>query len=195
MIEATNLKNGSTFKMDGQPFKVIKYTHQKIGRGGANVVLSVRNLKTGDPAEKTMSSNAKVEEIETKKTQLQFLYKDSDFAYFMEPQTYEQIQIPLKVIGDEVLYIKAGENADILFWSFGGAQDKDDQPLSIEIPPKVVLKVDKTAPGVKGNSATNVFKSAVLENGLTVKIPLFNNEGEMVVVDTRTGGYVERAKK
>jgi elongation factor P len=186
MISATDLKNGSTFKLDGEPYKVLKYFHQKIGRGGATVKLSVRNLKTGNLVEKTMNSNNKVEEIETRKTSLQFLYKDPDFGYFMDPKSYEQVQIPLNLVGEELAYIKEGESVDVLFW--------EERPLSIEISPKVTLKIKKTTPGVKGNSATNVFKPALLENGLTVKVPLFINKGDLIRVDTRTGEYVERAR-
>lgn len=186
MISATDLKNGSTFKLNGEPFRVTKYSHQKLGRGGATVKLTVKNLKSGEFSEKTMSSNARVDEINTRKTPLQFLYKDFESAYFMDPKTYDQLQISLKTIGDEVTYLKVGQSVDVLFW--------EDVPLSVEIPPKVILKVKNTTPGVKGNSATNVFKPALLENGLTVKVPLFIGKGDMVKVDTRTNEYVERAK-
>lgn len=186
MIGVTDLKNGKTFLFEGKPYKVLKYFHQKIGRGGATVRVTVRNLATGQSEEKTFNSSHKVEEISTGKKELQYLYSDADTAYFMDPATYEQIEIPLSVVGDETAYIKEGEAVTVLFWG--------DKPLSIEIPPKVTLKVKETTPGVKGNSATNIYKQAVLENGAKVKVPLFIKTNDKIVVDTRTGEYVERAK-
>ncbi len=184
MIEATNLKNGTTFLMDGKPFKVIKYTHQKIGRGGGLVKLIVRNLESGVQVEKTINSAAKVEDINTLKKSMQYLYKDEINAVFMDPKTFGQVEIPAGLAKEEISYIKEGESADILFW--------EDKPLSIEIPPKVTLKVVDTAPGVKGNSATNLYKPATLENGLQLKVPLFIKSGDKIRVDTRKGEYVER---
>lgn len=187
MISATQLKNGTTFEMDGMPFKVIKYTHQKIGRGGANVKLVVRNLQTGNQEEKTINSNAKVDEISTTKRPLQYLYNDGSNASFMDPRNFEQVEIPMKVIKNQLPFIKEGETAEILFWN--------EKPLSVEIAPKVTLRVKETTPGTKGNSATNVFKPAKLENGLEVKVPLFVKEGDKVRIDTRTGEYTERVNK
>ena len=184
MIEATNLKNGITFLMDGKPFKVIKYTHQKIGRGGGLVKLIVRNLESGTQVEKTINSAAKVENINTLKRSMQYLYNDGSNAVFMDPKTFSQVEIPIEIATEELSYIKEGGNADILFW--------EDRPLSIEILPKVTLKVADTAPGIKGNSTTNMYKPATLENGLQLRVPLFIKTGDKIRVDTRKGEYVER---
>ena len=186
MINATDLKNGATFLDNGKPYKVIKYTHVKIGRGGAIVRVSARNLESGGTEEKTFSSNIKVEEVQTFKRQLQFLYSDEKIATFMDPKTYDQIEVPVSVIENELPFIKEGQSVNLLFW--------DERPLSIEIPPKVALTISDTPPGVKGDTASNVYKNATMENGMSVKVPLFINKGEKVVVDTRTGEYVERAK-
>lgn len=185
-INATDLKNGVTFLSNGKPYKVIKYSLVKMGRGGATVRVNAKNLESGDVLDKTFSSNVKVEGISTQKRRLQFLYSDGSNATFMNPATYEQVEIAHSVIRDELPYIKDGETADILFWG--------DKPLSIDIPPKVNICVKDTPPGVKGNSASNVYKSAVLENGMTVRVPLFINNNDIIRVDTRTGEYVERAK-
>ena len=195
VISATDLKGGVTFLHHGKPYKVTKYSLIKMGRGGATVKVATRNLENGNVEEVSFSSNVKVEEINTTKRNLQYLYKDGNEALFMDPRTYEQVSIPLSIVEDEIAFIKEGEEVNILFWSFGGAQDKEDKPLSIEILPKVTLKVVETDPGVKGNSATNVYKPAKLENGIEVKVPLFINKGDTIVVDTRSGDYVERAKK
>ena len=186
MIQATDLKNGATFLSNNQPYKVIKYSHVKMGRGGATVRVTSKNLTTGTVEDKTFSSNVKVEEVSTIKRKLQFLYADNMNAVFMDPRTFEQVEIANKVIQDEIHFIKEGEEIVILFW--------DEKPLSLEIPPKAVFKVKDTPPGVKGNSASNVYKEAQLENGLKVKVPLFIKNGDLVKIDTRTGDYVERAQ-
>lgn len=186
MIDATALRADKNFLFQNIPYRVVKYTHQKLGRGGGVVKLVVRNLSTGAKEELTFDSTVRFEEIETVKKTAQFLYSDSKNAYFMDSVTFEQYEIPLRLIKDEIMYIKEGDNVSILFW--------EDRPLSFEIPPKVTLLVKETGPGVRGNSATNIFKEAILENGLKIKVPLFINVGDRVVVDTRTGEYVERAK-
>jgi elongation factor P len=186
MINATDLKNGITFLDNGKPYKVIKYTHVKIGRGGAIVRVTARNLESGGVEEKTFSSNIKVEDVQTVKRQLQFLFVDGNIATFMDPKTYDQIEVPVSVIENELHFIKEGQVVSLLFW--------DEKPLSIEIQPKVTLTVTDTPLGVKGDTASNVYKEATLENGLKVKVPLFIKKGERIVVDTRNGEYVERAK-
>jgi len=186
MIKATDLKNGATFLHFGRPYQVVKYSLIKMGRGGAVVKTSARNLESGSIEEISYSSNNSVEEANTLKRKLQFLYKDAANAVFMDPKTYEQTEIPLRVLGSEITFIKEGENVDVLFW--------DDKALSMALPPKVEFKVTQTDPGIKGNTASNIYKPAVLENGLKVKVPLFIKVGDRVRIDTRTGGYVERAK-
>lgn len=186
MIGATDLKNGVAFLHYGKPYQVTKYSLIKMGRGGAVVKINAKNLETGANEEISYSSNNSVEEANTQKKNLQYLYKDGGSAYFMNSASFEQVEIPLSVLGDQVAYIKEGESVNVFFW--------EDKPLWVELPPKVVLTVSQTDPGVKGNSATNIYKPAILENGLTVKVPLFVNTGDKVRIDTRTGDYIERAK-
>lgn len=185
MINSTDLKNGVTFLHYDKPYKVLKYSLIKMGRGGATVKLKVRNMLTGSVADLSYSSNVKVDSVSTSKKRLQYLYNDGKTATFMDPATYDQTEIPVDVLETELPYIKEGENVDILFW--------EDKALSVDIPPKVVLTVTDTDPGVKGNSVSNLYKPATLENGLQVKVPLFVNRGEKIRVDTRTGEYIERA--
>jgi len=186
MINATDLRNGATFLSNDQPYKVIKYTHTKLGRGGATVRVTAKNLVTGATEDKTFSSNVKVEDVAMTKRKLQFLYHDNVNAVFMDPSSYEQLDIPLAVIKADLPFVKEGSEVNVLFWS--------ERPLSIEIPPKVTLEVTDTPPGVKGDSASNIYKTAKLENGISIKVPLFVNIGDKVIIDTRTGEYVERAK-
>src|SRR3972149_7638738 len=178
MINSTDLKNGVTFLRNDKPFRVIKYSLIKMGRGGATVKLLAKNLENGANEDISLSSNVKVEEFSTQKKRLSYLYKDAKTAFFMNPQTFEQIEVPLSVIGDEIHFIKEGSEIDVLFWG--------DRALSIDLPPKIVLTVTDTTPGVKGNSTSNIYKPATLENGLKTKVPLFIKEGEKIRVDTRT---------
>jgi len=186
MIEATELKNGTTFLSGNEPYKVIKYNFIKLGRGGAIVRVTAKNLESGSTEEKTFSSNNKVEDISTNKKLLQYLYTSGSSVFFMDPKSFEQVQIPYSIIESEIKYIKEGQEATVLFW--------DDKPLAIEVQPKVVMEVVDTPPGVKGNTASNIYKPATLENGIIVKVPLFVKKGEKIVVDTRSGEYVERSK-
>lgn len=186
MINSTDLKNGTAFLSDGKPFKVIKYSHIKVGRGGATVRVIARNLVSGGVEEKTFSSNVKVDEVNTTKRKLQYLYKEGNIVVFMDPFNFEQIEVAAEVIKDELPFIREGQEVNLLFW--------DERALSVEIAPKVKMKVTETDPGVKGNTASNVYKPAKLENGMSLKVPLFINPGDLIVVDTRSGEYVERAK-
>lgn len=184
MIGVTDLKAGITYKEDGALLQVISYEHIKMGRGSANIKVKVKNLSNGSTVEKSYINGAKVNDVMVVKKELQFLYKDEDNAYFMNPQTYEQISMPLKRIEADQ-FLKDGEIFPVSFL--------DDQPLSVQLPPKMVFTVVDTSPGVKGNSATNVFKDAELENGIKTKVPLFITIGDSIRVDTRTGAYTEKA--
>lgn len=186
-INATSLKAGIAFLYEGKPFKVTKYQLIKMGRGGATVRVNCINLENGANIEHAFSSNLSFELITLNKKKLQYLYKDDKIAYFMNNDNYEQIEVPIAILGSDVNYIKEGGECDILFWG--------DRAMSVDLPPKINLKVVDCDPGVKGNTASNYLKSATMENGLMVKVPLFIKIGEVIRVDTRTGDYVERAKE
>lgn len=184
MLSVTSLRAGTTFEENGDIFVVMAYEHMKMGRGSANVKVKVRNLRSGSVTEKSYISHGQVNNILLEKKEFQYLYKDSDSAYFMDQITFEQISVPLKVLyGKE--FLKEGEIAILQFYN--------DEPLDLILPPKVTLKVEETAPGVKGDSASNVYKDAILENGMRLKVPLFINDGDMIVVDTRDASYTKRA--
>lgn len=186
MISVTELRAGRAFKEDDQPYLVLKYEHTKLGRGKANIKVKVRHLVTGKVSEKTFISGAKVEELETLKKKMQFLYQDASGFYFMDPETFEQVSISSGVIGEQAGFLKEGAKVDVLF--------VEDRALSVDLPVSVVLAVAQTEPGVKGNTATRSLKAATLENGMRVQVPLFVKVGDKIKVDTRTGEYVERAK-
>lgn len=186
MIDVTDLRSGMTFLMNGIVYQVIKYSHNKIGRGSANVRIEMRNLRTGNVEERTYMSGAKVDPAPTVKRPMQYLYSDDTSAVFMNPTTFDQIEIPKSIAGTELKFLQEGKNVDVLFWG--------DNALSILLPPKLTFRVTQADPGAKGNSATNVWKIIVLENGMQVKAPLFIKPGDSIVVDSRTGEYVERSK-
>ncbi len=184
MISVTDLRAGTTYEENGQLLQVISYEHIKMGRGSANIKVKVKNLTTGSTTEKSYINGARIQNVQVAKKDLQYLYKDSEQAYFMNDATYEQISIPLKVMPEHI-YLKEGESFTVSFL--------DETALSVMLPPKLTFKVTETGPAVKGNSATNVFKDATLENGLKTKVPLFIKEGEAIRIDTRTGAYTEKA--
>lgn len=155
-----------------------------MGRGSANIKVKVKNLRSGATLDKSFINGAKVKPVSVFKRDLQYLYKDSDFAYFMNPKTFEQVNIPLD-IADGHKFLKEEDNFSISFL--------DDEPLSLNLPSKMELAVLETGPSFKGNSATTVFKDAILENGLKTKVPPFIKIGDRIKVDTRTGEYTEKA--
>ncbi len=184
MISVTDLRAGTTFQEDNELFQVISYEHIKMGRGSANIKVKVRNLRSGSVIEKGYTNGANVDSIRLDNQEMQFLYKDDEAASFMDPQTFEQKEIPLKNIpGYE--FLLEGDNYTLQFY--------DNEPLGIMLPPKITMKIKETAPGVKGNSASNVYKDAILENGMSIRVPLFIQEGDQVVVDTRDRSYTKRA--
>jgi elongation factor P len=185
MISVTDLRAGTAFEEDSQSFIVISYEHIKMGRGSANIKVKVKNIKTGAIVEKSYINGAKVQPVAVGKKEMQYLYKDDDGAYFMDPETYEQTTIPLAVLANDHIYLKEGMSFPISMLK--------DEPIGIVLPPKMTFEVTETAPGAKGNSATNVFKEAILENGLKTKVPLFIDTGDKIRVDTRTGAYSEKA--
>ncbi len=186
MIPVTSLRPGTTFEENGEILEVLSYNNVHLRKTSSVVKLKVRSLKRGMSIEKSYISNARVNEVKLEKKDLQFLYKDNEFCHFMEPQSFEQIEIPLKNL-DKHQYLKEEDIVPIRFYN--------REAIAMLISPKVKLKVTNTGPSVKGNSATNVYKDAMLQNGLHVKVPLFINIGDSLLVDTRNGTYTERASK
>lgn len=184
MIPVTALRPGVTFEEHGDIFEVLTYNNMHLRKTSSVVQVKIRSLKKGATTEKSFSSNGQVNPVKIEKKVLQYLYKDPESCYFMDPQTYEQMSVPVKNL-QGIDFLKEGENVTISFHK--------DEALSMLLPPKVKLKVADTNPGVKGNSATNVYKDATLENGLITKVPLFINIGDDIIVDTRDGSYTNRA--
>ncbi|OGH11225.1 MAG: elongation factor P [Candidatus Levybacteria bacterium RIFCSPHIGHO2_01_FULL_36_15] len=184
MLSVTSLRSGTTYEEDGNIYEVLSYEHIKMGRGSASVKVKVRNLRSGAVLEKGFISHAVVKDINLEKKEYQYLYKDSNLAYFMDPVSFEQTVIPLKNL-EGYQFLKEGESVALRYFGI--------EPLGVTLPPKVTLTVTETPPGVKGNSASNVYKDATLENGMRVRVPLFINSGDKIIVDTRDGSYTKRA--
>jgi elongation factor P len=184
MIDVNKLKEGVTYLDGGEPYRVVKYSFSKMGRGKANIKVKVRNLLTGALTIKSYLSGNSVESVEIEKKHLQYLYKDEDLLFFMDPVSFEQIEISLKTLGEDVNYLMEGEKAWVQFW--------EERVVGVELPPSVVLKVTETGPGEKGNSATNILKPATLESGLVVQVPTFIKEGDKLKINTQSGEYVSR---
>lgn len=189
-LNVTDLRNGTFYKEGKDIFLVVTYEHMKTGRGSGNIKVKVRNIRTGSVTEKSFITGARVDEANVEKKKAQFLYRDGDSPtgefYFMDPQSFEQFSISSSVIGDQAKYLKDGLEV-ILIVSEGEA-------LGLELPMSLTYAVLETGPGEKGNTVSNVFKEATLDNGLVVKVPMFMNVGEKVKVDTRSGEYIERVK-
>lgn len=186
MLNVTDLRSGTTFQEDGNVFEVLEYSHTKMGRGTATIRVKVRNLRTGAVLQKTFISGARVEEADLEKKVGQYLYKDDRSLTFMDPASFEQFSIQASVIGDVSKFLKEGENYSLL--TLG------EDVLKVELPRTVELKVVDSPPGIRGDTVSNVYKVAKLENGVEVSVPLFIKEGEKVKIDTRSGDYIERVK-
>lgn len=185
-LNVTDLRNGTFYKEGKDVLLVLTYEHVKTGRGSGNIKLKVRNIRTGAVVEKSFITGARVDEASVEKKKAQFLYRDGEIFNFMDPVSFEQFSISSQVIGEQAKYLKDGLDV-ILIVSEGEA-------LGLELPMSLIYTISETGPGEKGNTVSNVFKEAVLDNDLVVKVPMFMNIGEKVKVDTRSGQYIERVK-
>ncbi len=186
MINVTELRNGAVFKENGVLLQVLTYEHNKMGRGSGTIRLKVRNLKTGSTTEKSFMTGARVEDAQVEKKKAQFLYRDADNFNFMDPVSFEQFSLSGSILGDQSKYLKEGLDVALLV--------SDGEALGLELPLSLVYEISETGPGERGNTVSNVFKEATLDNGLVIKVPMFMKVGEKVKVDTRSRVYVERVK-
>ena len=184
MIPANGLKTGTVFEYQDEPFRVIEYRHTHLGRSSANVRLKIKGLVSGQVLSINFTSDEKFNQVHLDKLKLTFLYADREDLHF-ENDNGQKYEISRQDAGDKQYYLKKGRIIEILTW--------EDKPIDINLPPKVKLQVTKAEPAAKGNSATNVFKKVRLETGLTIKVPLFIDKGDTVVVNSDTGEYVSRA--
>jgi elongation factor P len=185
VIATSDFKNGIAIVLDGVLYQIIEFQHIKPGKGGAFVRTKLKNLRTKAVLDKTFRAGEKVEDawITTKK--IQYTYKSGNVYFFMDSQDYEEVSIPENILGDNTKFLKDGIEISSLWHK--------DQIVDVTLPASVVLKVEHTEPGIKGDTAKAAFKPATMETGAVVQVPLFVNTGDSIKVDTRTCEYLERA--
>jgi elongation factor P len=184
MIDVNELRKGVTFELDGNLYKVLDYSHNKTGRGNANIRVKARNLQTGSNIERTFSSGQSVQDVRLDFHNVSYLYTDGDFYHFMDNETFEQPAIKSDLLGDNALYLKEGMEVKLTFYK--------DAALDIEIPGSVDLKVVEAETAIRGDTATGVNKKVKTETGLEVNCPQFVKVGDVIRVNTETGEYVTR---
>lgn len=184
MIDVNQLRKGVTFEFDGNLYKVLDYHHHKPGRGSATIRVKTVNLRSGTILEQTFNSSDRVQDIRLDHHNVQYLYNDGEFFYFMDLETFEQPAIPRKLLEDTAPFLK--ENLEVKLTFYEG------QPLDIEIPASVDLLVIEAESAVRGDTATGVTKSVKTETGLQVQVPNFIEAGDTIRVNTSSGSYVTR---
>ena len=186
MYQPTDLKKNTVCQIDGQPYRVVDYNQKVVGRGGSIVNVKLKNLVTGAVIPKTFKGQDKIEPAEVSSRAVQYLYNDNTNFFFMDPESFEQFELPADVVDEAKGYLKEGDNLSIQFF--------DDKVINVELPKNVYLEVTYSEAVVKGDTTSNVLKDATLETGATVKVPSFIKVGDVISVDTTTGEYRERKK-
>lgn len=186
-LSITNLKKGVLFQLDGVPYRVVDYNQKVMGRGGSIVNVRIKSVLDGKVLDKTFKGNETVEPAEVTNQAAQYLYSDGDTFHFMNPDTFEQFEIPADLVGDGAGYMKESDTISLQFF--------DDKPINVELPKNVPLLVTYTEDVVKGDTTSSVQKDATLETGITIKVPAFIKQGDLISVDTATGAYRERVKE
>ncbi|MBE5821272.1 MAG: elongation factor P [Clostridiales bacterium] len=184
MVSAGDFRNGVTFEMEGNVFKVVEFQHVKPGKGAAFVRTKLKNVITGAVLEKTFNPTDKMPKAQIERQDMQYLYNDGDLYYFMDVDTYEQMPLNKELLADTLIYLK--DNTMVKVLSYKGNVFGVEPPLFVE------LEVTYTEPGFKGDSSTGATKPATVETGANFNVPLFVNIGDVIRVDTRTGEYMER---
>ena len=185
MMSAGELKKGSTIELDGQLYRILDFSHIKMGRGSAQIRLKLRDVRAGHTIERTFQASEKFTRARLEHRNVQFLYHDGDLYYFMDNETFDQTPLSADLLGDALNYLKEGLKLEMLTYR--------GEPVGVELPVAVELQVTDTGPGFKGDTAASGTKPATLETGLVVQVPFFINNGDVVKVDTRSGEYLERA--
>ena len=185
MLDINDLKTGVVIDMDGVPFEIVKYQHAKLGRSGAILRTTLKNLLTGANIERTFKGDTKFVPADIEKNKAQFLYQEGNGYVFMNSTSFEQFTIGREVLHRHTNFLSEGIVIDVTY--FNG------QPINIVLPLKMKFKIINADPATKGDTVTNPTKNAEIETGLKLKVPMFIKEGDMIVVDTRDGSYIEKA--
>jgi len=186
-LSITDLKKGVLFQIDGVPYRVVDYNQKVMGRGGSIVNVRIKSLIDGKVLEKTYKGNEQLDSADVTNQSVQYLYNDGTKFYFMNEETFEQFEVPGELVGEGVGYMKEGDRLALQFFN--------DAPINVELPKNVPLRVTYAEDVVKGDTTSSVQKDAELETGITVKVPAFIKQGDLISVDTATGAYRERVKE
>lgn len=185
MINVNDLKNGMTIQMDGAIYTVLETGHVKPGKGAAFVTAKLKNLRTGSIIEERFNAGIKVEAARIERKAMQYLYEMGGIYYFMNMDTYDQIELNKESLGEDAKFLKENLTVNITFY--------EGEVLGLILPDKIEYVITHSEPAVKGNTSTGAMKDATLENGMVIKVPLFVEEGESVIVSTSDGKYSSRA--
>lgn len=187
MGTTADLRPGAFIRYNGELCQVLESTHRTPGNLRAFYQVKMRNIRNGKLSENRFRSGEEIEFVRVEKRDYQYLYRDGSMLYFMDQGTYEQIPVDEALIGDPIRFLKENQDVQLVF--------EGEIVLGVDLPPNVVLRITHTEPGVKGDTATNALKPAVVETGATVNVPLFINEDDVVSIDTQTGAYLSRVKE
>ena len=185
-LSITNLKKGTIFQLDGVPYRVVDYNQKVMGRGGSIVNVRIKSLLDGKVQERTFKGSERLDSADVQNREVQYLYKDGDIFHFMDSNTYEQFELDSEGVEDKAGYMKDGDNVS--------AQLFNGRIISVELPKNLPLKVSYTENAVKGDTSSAITKDAKLETGITIKVPAFIKQGDVISVDTITGAYRARVK-
>ncbi|WP_257348040.1 elongation factor P [Pseudalkalibacillus decolorationis] len=185
MISVNDFKTGLTIEVDGGIWSVIDFQHVKPGKGAAFVRSKLRNLRTGAIQEKTFRGGEKVAKAHIDNRRMQYLYSSGDTHTFMDTETYDQLELQSSQIEYELKFLLENMTVQVQMYQ--------SETIGVELPNTVNLKVTETEPGIKGDTASGGTKPAILETGLSVQVPFFVNEGDVLIIDTRSGDYMSRA--
>jgi len=185
MISSNEFKTGVTVEIDGEVFQIVEFQHVKPGKGSPFVRSKIKNVKTGAVLEKRFNAGEKLVRARLDRREMQYLYKEGDQFVVMDNESFEQIMLNDAQIGNEVKWLKENMNLGVLLYN--------NEVIGVDMPNSVELKVTETEPGIKGDTATGGTKAAIVETGASVQVPFFVNEGDVLIIDTRTGSYVSRA--
>ena len=184
-MNINDIKNGMTIILDGNLCQIVEFQHVKPGKGSAFVRMKTRNLRTGAIVENSYNTNIKIERAHIDRMPMQFLYTSGDNYVFMNTETYDQIEVPAGKLENEKKFLKEGLEIQLEYY--------EGELLGVNLPEKIEFEVTATEPAVKGNTTNNAMKDATIETGYTVKVPLFINQGEHIVISTSDGKYSSRA--
>jgi elongation factor P len=185
-LSITDLKKGVLFVLEGEPFRVVDYNQKVMGRGGSIVNVRIKSLLNGKVLEKTFKGNEQLDSADVTNQNVQYLYTDGATFFFMNEETFEQFEIGADLVGDGAGYLKEGDKVQLQFF--------DGTAINVELPKNVPLLVTYTESVVKGDTSSSITKDATLETGITIKVPAFIKQGEVISVDTTNGTYRERVK-